>query len=105
MESAWFGTVASALGRAELRMDDPQLLAHVDKSTLQRGTGVGIEGFDEAYTKAWHELLPVASALMDESVVQVVFDIARQTTSETSPETALKKAKAALDWERAATPG
>jgi hypothetical protein len=98
LETAWFGTVASALGRTELPMDDPQLLAHVDKSILQRRTGEGIEGFDEAYTKAWNELLQVALALMDESVVKLIFDIARQTTSERSPETALKKAKAALDW-------
>ena len=98
MEAAWYATVASALGQSELRLDNPQLLAHMEKSMKERETGECVEGFDETFTRAWHELQQVALALMEDEVVDMLFETVRQKAAELSPQQALQRAQKIIEW-------
>jgi hypothetical protein len=98
LEAGWYGNVAAALGKKELRLDNKYLHAHLKKSMRERRTGVGIEGFDEQFTQAWQQLIQVATALMDDEVVEPLFEAIQRRMAELSPEQARKKAQEIIEW-------
>jgi hypothetical protein len=98
LEAAWYGSVASALGQRELRLDDPHLLAHVEKSMVERQDGLGVEGFDEMLTRAWSSLKDSAHTCVDTEVVEVIFNQSRETAAKLNPAQALEEACSAIGW-------
>jgi hypothetical protein len=91
-EIGWYSIVARALGQSELRLDDPQLAAYVEKSRKEREAGQGVEGFDESFTRAWAELATFAQRFMSDELIDSLFGVVRQKTAELLPQQALKEA-------------